>query len=467
MFSSSPTVEGDINSFYLACAKCFQSLTTDTNNCEKLSQLEQSALNEEFTRFRVWSHNSGAHRGGRMSLDYRLREASKVKQQVIELLDELRKSLEDVQALASGNKTSYQLEFESTASSNASIAEAEFSIPVVDYSSDLEATTELEELTHEVQHIITTLFKFSIATRNPAPRDLLERCANIEVSHFEFFDIQHISNKFSGMIKSPEGNSLVERLGKANTRRRQILKYHRKHHEKIAAYPEKEEEEAAETVFTRSTVVSTYVPPKSTQHPYDLAPDNNSDTGISQTSFATSNGGVDRQIRVPPPPNQESALDGEPFQCPYCYAIKTVRSPLAWMRHVFRDLRPYICTFKDCAKPDQLFETRHDWFEHELAMHRREWFCNKCQESFPSSIKFQKHLGAKHSKVLEKSDYQTFTKSCERAIPVDSLCPCVFCESKFPLLRLRSHLARHLQQIALFALPNLTQDEDEEEDGDD
>lgn len=38
---------------------------------------------------------------------------------------------------------------------------------------------------------------------------------------------------------------------------------------------------------------------------------------------------------------------------------------------MFRDLRPYICTFEDCKDPDQQYDTLSDWIEHEISRHAR------------------------------------------------------------------------------------------------
>jgi hypothetical protein len=54
----------------------------------------------------------------------------------------------------------------------------------------------------------------------------------IEIGHFEKFDIEHIGNKYRLEI-DPEHHYLIECLGKANTKRRQTLKYNEEHHERI------------------------------------------------------------------------------------------------------------------------------------------------------------------------------------------------------------------------------------------
>jgi hypothetical protein len=52
----------------------------------------------------------------------------------------------------------------------------------------------------------------------------------------------------------------------------------------------------------------------------DADEDNNSESGFSQTTYATFSGSTkeSHKLRVPPPPNN---YDGETFECPYCSRI--------------------------------------------------------------------------------------------------------------------------------------------------
>jgi hypothetical protein len=59
------------------------------------SDISQLKLQNERSRFKVWSGNIGAHRKGRSSLDHRLRDASNIRDQVVELLSDLKESLQD------------------------------------------------------------------------------------------------------------------------------------------------------------------------------------------------------------------------------------------------------------------------------------------------------------------------------------------------------------------------------------
>lgn len=228
----------------------------------------------------------------------------------------------------------------------------------------LPTTTELEYTLLDVMHVITCLYKFSIALRQPAPRDRLHKYAAISVSHFEFFDIGHAREKFPGAA-----TYLVERLGKANMRRRQLLKYHRRHHDKIARYvdlplapdsPKPEMEVSGDeeveappsrptwgkvmtpedfalhqpgpgtiaTTMNTQTTVTTINPKFSPKNLDDI--DAESETGQSQTSFASSSAGDTAKLKVPPPPGVDS-LDGTPFECPYCFTMVIMRNSRSWM----------------------------------------------------------------------------------------------------------------------------------------
>jgi hypothetical protein len=227
---------------------------------------------------------------------------------------------------------------------------------------ELPSTTELEYAFLDISHVITCLYRFSVTLRQPTPRDRFQKAAAIDVSHFEPFDIQHAMNKFPEAPKY-----LYERLGRSNTRRRQLLRYQKKHHDKIARFvdasPERDssivtkgelpvakqketpvpESKAIEasphdqnlarrgpatiaTTLNSQTTVTTFK--GQNQHSADTA-DVESEAGQSQTTISISgdNGG---KLWVLPPPHG-ATLDGTPFECPYCYVIIKVKSTYSWM----------------------------------------------------------------------------------------------------------------------------------------
>ncbi|KAF8249120.1 hypothetical protein K440DRAFT_599255, partial [Wilcoxina mikolae CBS 423.85] len=328
-----------------------------------------------------------------------------------------------------------------------------------DSDSDPEESNEFEQCLLDIANIVTCLYNLSIAIANPAPRDRLEKCASIDVSHFQQHDIEHVSYKF------PEAEEyLIERLGKANTKRRQLLRYYERHREKIAGQPRSglDSESLAGTTCQTVTTVSTYVPVEGIMATgpnigLDDDPDPDFDSR-SVTSYASSIGNSDPdRLRVPPPPNEESAFEGIPFECPYCMSLVKVENQQSWKRHVFRDLRPYVCTFRDCQRSEHLFESRHDWFEHERTMHRREWFCSACQELFPTSAAFQNHLSQSHAGQL---DPQVVVDRSERAIESKQRCNLCGHDNLSPHL-LQRHIGRHMQQISLFVVPGSGMDDEE------
>ena len=118
--------------------------------------------------------------------------------------------------------------------------------------------------------------------------------------------------------------------------------------------------------------------------------------------------------------------------------------------HVFDDLRPYVCTFENCTLANHLFEKRHEWFRHELDVHRREWYCKICCRVSATKGEFQNHLEVSHSDIVNTGNLEIVMRSSEKVLDQHS---CVVCSGTYTTDRLRSHLAHHLQQLSLFVLP--------------
>ena len=85
--------EVSITSRYVQCESSFDKLLQ--NLAVTSDQVVTQRLIDEFGRFRVWAGTAGAHQTGRVSLDYRLREASHIHAELTELLGELNKGLEE------------------------------------------------------------------------------------------------------------------------------------------------------------------------------------------------------------------------------------------------------------------------------------------------------------------------------------------------------------------------------------
>ncbi|THW57597.1 hypothetical protein D6D20_07837 [Aureobasidium pullulans] len=193
------------------------------------------------------------------------------------------------------------------------------------------------------------------------------------------------------------------------------------------------------------------------------------EAGRLRTEHTNSVVGGSNAIRVPDIP-ECSKTDSE-FECPFCHLVLSsdrMQDRRAWKRHVFRDLRPYVCSFKSCLDPGRLFITRHDWIYHEQQMHRRKWICPEdCRETFRLKSAIIEHIHNDHFDGLEAHQISTFADMCEREIDVTESEQCLICLETMSLFRLQQHLATHMEEIALFVLPLPPQDDEAEGNYDD
>jgi len=92
-------------------------------------------------------------------------------------------------------------------------------------------TSDLEQLFIAIKTANSSLMKLSMVIRNSPARDDYLKAA----SRYPFdarYDIGHVKEKYGAAKRSSDW--LLERLGKAITRRRQYLKYREEHHTKLS-----------------------------------------------------------------------------------------------------------------------------------------------------------------------------------------------------------------------------------------
>lgn len=139
-------------------------------------------------------------------------------------------------------------------------------------------------------------------------------------------------------------------------------------------------------------------------------------------------------------------------------------------KHVFRDLRAYVCTFEGCDTG--LFEGRSSWFHHELEYHRRVWVCLNCPgRNFADADSFGRHLKKWHSSEQLAILPHTLNANSRPAteVPADA---CPLCDEWYESMTsnvdgehesaqqqlvvslndFRQHLGSHQEQLALFAV---------------
>ncbi|TLD08304.1 uncharacterized protein PgNI_07773 [Pyricularia grisea] len=273
----------------------------------------------------------------------------------------------------------------------------------------------------------------------------------------------------------PKLQGLCYRLAAANARRREQLRHWVSHpygHSKRsrATFDTKSETKSraapdrktvARSVLSSNigTVVSGSSAPFSAI--YESRGDPKNQTTVAKTLYASSivgDDGVDG-LRVPKVPRE--SLEAPQFECPYCYEMldsEIMQYRTAWKRHVFRDLRPYTCTFPDCAEPGKLYVTRHEWIYHEMQVHRRTWTCRSCSHKCPTSEQMASHIESAHadgSNVAQQPQYLKALLQVSEVAAEDSVVEqCLFCSKNMSLRRLMPHVAGHMETLALFALPH-------------
>ncbi|KAK4168494.1 hypothetical protein QBC43DRAFT_366893 [Cladorrhinum sp. PSN259] len=264
------------------------------------------------------------------------------------------------------------------------------------------------------------------------------------------------------------GVRLINRLALANATRREQFSYWREDPDQpVSARPtysapiissrEDNQVQGTESVksggssrFTQDMVARSDILGRSSIHETNL------DFYAIRTTYPETVVGTARTARVPSVPKEaESSLK---FECPYCHLeldSSEMQDRMKWKRHVFRDLRPYTCTDLDCPSGAKLYSSRSDWIYHQMQIHRRRWVCELegCQEVKISPADMSTHLSSIHrlngpTKDLLLSIYE---RPMEDSVPAT----CPLCPMKSTLKSMLSHLAKHMEDLSLFALPKL------------
>lgn len=320
---------------------------------------------------------------------------------------------------------------------------------------------ELNQVLTQISGVIDCLLRLSVTISNPAPHDRFKSRAGGQVGYYERWDIQHVWAKFPKIDER-----LTQRLGSALTQRRKYFKYREDHHCRLKQGLDDEDDGASKG---QATTLASSVPLhlKDTGHTslqLDLGINDDDRSELSATSYAPST--VDQsELRVPPIPKEY--VEG-PFLCPFCFVFITVENRYEWKKHVFRDLRPYVCLSETCVAADQDFQRRKDWSRHMSQEHWRQWACPfGCAVNPPSPSNLRQHLVDVHSTVVTAKSIDSIMTQSSKPDLQQSHGACPLCnEVEIKSHRqYQSHVGHHLEQLALFALPSHDHDSEGEEEG--
>ena len=266
-----------IKSSFDACRKAFHEFIEDLQDIdgEQPESLHLKAWQDELGRLCMWAANIGAHQTGQSSLDFRLRDSSHIRQQIIKLLTQIPQRLQDVKTVATNG------EDEDVESLGESESESETS------------QTEIRQLLESVATIINCLFEMSMLVRKPAQHDQRIGSNSAEVAYYERYDCDHVRNKYPNADER-----LVLRLGQAITRRRKYLKYRERHAMKL-----RQGIDPGAVGDDGSDILSETIATKFQSHTIDLD-DQASESGysgVSDTSYTPTlvSGG---NVTIPAPP---------------------------------------------------------------------------------------------------------------------------------------------------------------------
>lgn len=357
-------VQTTISSEVGICRGQFQDLLESGKLQQFDSTVTISQWKDELGRFRVWTSNIGAHQTCQLSLEYRLRDASHIKSQVMRQLGRLHRIIMDLR----------------------DIAEEGSDIELLDDEMEVDPAEEVQLIYSGLLHTITQLYEMSIIIRKPSSHDRLQKIQKSDYSDFEFHDRQHVYAKYPDT-----DHRILDRLGAANSKRRALLKYRERHRQKLGYGVDGED---SKTMAPSETVATEFRDPA-----LDCWGVQSESGQSSTTSYGNVTVDGDQEVSHLNPP--EDAMTGQPFECELCYHIIQISDEKSWMRHIFSDLMPYVCIFPDCKTPDRLYKRRHHWVEH-LESHHPPSFavpsnagivCLLCQKKVIRGSLFYGHLG--------------------------------------------------------------------------
>ncbi|KAL6408889.1 hypothetical protein AUP68_07837 [Ilyonectria robusta] len=333
---------------------------------------------------------------------------------------------------------------------------------LTEYFQDDEASdeSEIEKSLHYISHVVNCLLRLSMTIANPTPHDQFKSKAGMDaVQYYERWNLQHVGEKF------PSAEHMVaRRLAKAMAQRRQYFTYREEHANRLSEGLDGTE--AGEHSTTIASSLPEHLKDGSNVTTNDLSGLDDGRSETSGTSYTPSSPDS-HHPRVPPIPKEYA--DG-PFKCPFCHTIIAVDTRSAWKKHIFRDLRPYVCLESACSTSSQLYLRRHEWMQHMIQEHWKTWYCSfGCSETFQSSKSFRSHTTHAHGQRVNHSHLDTLESLSSSHNPDKSQGTCPLCfdfDVKSPK-QYSNHVGEHLEHLALFSLPRIENEETEQDEASD
>jgi hypothetical protein len=362
-------------SLFLALFKTLQERERDDTTSSSKKSI--SSFEDAYDDYNLWAGNTGAMNSGQQyseSLDYRLREASFYRLQVLRLLKDMQNVLKkaiklsaqslvaDDEESTSGSEIFDQKESDEEESpwevSSDSEQENTQKLPTLREPEgsmspqDSNATRQLYSTFESIRHVVKCLWRLPL--RRPVPLDRMQERTTADTSLYQAFDTLHVKNKFPSIP-----DDLAARLGKMISRRRELIRYRKVHMDVLQKKPERPQgfeafkgikvqrafgvltshgddtQQATSTFEVPSHITSDIKATTPRPHGPVLGLNRSdshsapsvSNSGSSTTSIHTSQGTT---IGVPRRPRGENGECLEQFMCPYCSTTQLITSDRRW-----------------------------------------------------------------------------------------------------------------------------------------
>ncbi|THY83183.1 hypothetical protein D6C93_08957 [Aureobasidium pullulans] len=334
-----------------------------------------------------------------------------------------------------------------------------------------DAHIEVLELLKAVQEDISSLFKLSSLVEKVTYRDDYAIAGatihDTQIFHkeLEVRDIQDHFPRLKGSVW------LLQRLVQANSARRKYLRYRAFHHDRVPVSSKHVLRQGDDDEVSMEDKIP------SIHHSDQISMADVNTTGWGSLQEKDEDDHMSQASRDHSIPEislnqiptvhtlKELCQGGEVFVCPYCKDKQTMETEAAWRRHVFSDLKAYVCLAEDCEL--YMFTSSEAWMSHQLSEHLVVWNCPICDETpFSSGEYFQSHIRFCHPAEFSEEQLEPLTTSskhsadsirasecpfCDWAVASGDLDRCTFQDGEVhvtPVLFQR-HVCSHLEQLAL------------------
>ena len=291
-------------------------------------QVPVSLWEDEVGRLRVWAADVGADERGSLSLDYRLRDSSHLKDQISSLLEQLQRNCDSL------------LEIANPGSADGKLPDSDMD-EKLQTESQAESQTELQSIYHAVHNTVDCLFRIAPAIRQPARNHFV-----LGIKKSGALPIE--SDRYLVLNNLPLANPwIVDNLATAISLRREMLQYRRNCHSNLAIGLDRLEEGESDTpIFVNRDMLQLG----------ELG--ELKDSNCSRAALLEQEG--DEAMACFP-----CQILKERYECPYCFfMVRGDCSEHAWAQHVLDDIMPYVCVFPCCPSPFRLYESRQEWSAH-------------------------------------------------------------------------------------------------------